>query len=135
MCVKLSKLHCKATLVSNHGEKVMKWRKTVGKICPIVYLAFQTFSPGLENNETSKYSSESFPRMMTYILCVLNSQSYILINSCLIITRRLFHNVRKLHGPRISECNICKIYNRIEWTCLIIIMSVNFKQPSSRAAP
>ena len=75
---KLSEFNCNVLLVSNRGEKVMKWRKTVGQICPIVFLAFQTFSPGLENNKTSKCGSESFPRMMTYILCVENCQSYIL---------------------------------------------------------
>ena len=79
---KLSELHCKATLVSNRGEKVMKWRKTVGQICPIVFLAFHTFSPGLENNERSKCDSESFPLMVTYNLCVENCQSYILTHSC-----------------------------------------------------
>ena len=103
MCGKLSELHCKATLVSNRGEKVMKWRKTLG---PIVFLAIQTFSPGMENKEPSKCGSESFPRMMTYILCVENCQSYILPQSCLPITGRLFYNVRKFWGPRILECNI-----------------------------
>ena len=67
MCGKLSELDCNASLVSNHGEKVMKWRKTMGQICPIVFLAFQTFSLGLEKNETSKCGSEIFPLMVTYI--------------------------------------------------------------------
>ena len=43
MCGKLSELHCKASLISNHGKKIMKWRKTVGQIYPILFLAFQTF--------------------------------------------------------------------------------------------
>ena len=75
MCRKLSELHCNASLVSNRGEKIMKWRKTMSQICPIVSIAFQTFSPGLENNETSEFSSESFSHMVTYILCVENCQS------------------------------------------------------------
>ena len=45
---KLSELHCYVLLVSNHGEKVMKCRKTIGQICPTVFPVFLTFSPGLE---------------------------------------------------------------------------------------
>ena len=61
MCEKRSDLKYNAPLVSNHGEKAIKLRKTVGQILPIVFLAFQTFSPELENKETSKYGSKSFP--------------------------------------------------------------------------
>ena len=112
MCGKLSELHCKATLVSNSGEKVMKWRKTVRQTCPIVFLAFQTFSQGLENNKTSKCCSESFPRMVTYFY-VCGKLSYLhLTHSCLPMAGRLFYNVRKCHGPRISECNIGVIISR-----------------------
>ena len=57
--------------------------KTVGQICPIVFLAFQTFSLGLENNKTSKCGFESFPGMATSIMGVENCQSYILKHSCL----------------------------------------------------
>ena len=103
---KMSELHCNAALVSNRGENVMNWRNTVGKISPIVFLAFQTFSPGLENSETSKCDSESFPGMVTYILCMENCQSYILTHSCLPIAGRLFYNVTKFHGPMISEWNL-----------------------------
>ena len=49
MCGKLLELHFKPKLVSNRGEKVMKWKTTVWQICLIVFLAFQTFSPGLDN--------------------------------------------------------------------------------------
>ena len=42
----------------------------MGQICPIDFLAFQTFSLALEKNETSKCGIESFPRMVTNILCV-----------------------------------------------------------------
>ena len=53
----------------------MKWRQTVGQICPIVFLAFQTFSPGLDNNETSKCGYESFPSIVKYVLFVKNCQN------------------------------------------------------------
>ena len=69
---KLSELHCNVLLVFNRGEKVLKCRKTMGQICPIVFLDFLTFSPGLENKTPSKCGSESFPRTVTYILCVDN---------------------------------------------------------------
>ena len=47
---KLSELHCNELAVSNRGEKVMKSKKTMGQICPTVFLVFLTFSPGLEKN-------------------------------------------------------------------------------------
>ena len=109
-------LHCNALLVSNFAEKVMKWRKTVGQIGPIVFLAFHAFSPVLENNETSKCGSESFPRIW-HIFCVWkNCPSYLLTHSCLPIVGRLFYNLRKIHGPRIWEgkhtrANLGLLYN------------------------
>ena len=54
--------------------KGLKSKANYGKICPIVFLAFQTLSPGLEKNKRSMCGSESFPRMVTYILCVENCQ-------------------------------------------------------------
>ena len=65
-----------------------------------------TFSPRLEINVALQCSSDSFPHMVMYILCVKNYQNYISEHSCLPIVGRLFYNVRKLHGPRISEGNI-----------------------------
>ena len=103
---KLPELHCNVLLVSNCGEKVMKRRKIMEQICPITFLACLTFSPGLENNQALKWCSDSFPPMMTYILCVENCQNYILIHSCLPIAGRLFQDVWKFHGHRITECNI-----------------------------
>ena len=73
------------------------------KLCPIVFLAFQTFSSGLEKNKARKCGSENFPRTVTYILCVEKCQNHILIHSCLPIPGRPFPNVTKLHGLRISE--------------------------------
>ena len=98
---KLSELHSNALLVSNCGEKVIRWRKTVGKIRPSVFLAFQTFFSGLENKETSKFGSESFLPIVTYFWCVENCQCYILTHSCLSIAGRLFYIVKKFHEPRI----------------------------------
>ena len=40
-------LQCIKLVVFNRGEMFLKWRKTVGQNCPFVFLAFQTFSPGL----------------------------------------------------------------------------------------
>ena len=60
-----------------HENEKKLWDKSVF----IGFLAFQTFSPWLENNKTSKCDSESFPHMVTYILCVENCQSYILTDS------------------------------------------------------
>ena len=68
----------------------MKSRKNMGQISFIVFLAFLIFSPGLENSQISKFGSDSFPRMVTYILCVENCQNYILMHSCLPIAGRLF---------------------------------------------
>ena len=78
---KLSELHCNVSVVSNRGEKVMKSRKIIGQICPIALLAFWTFSPRLENNQTSKCGSDSFQCMVTYTLCVKSCQNYILMLS------------------------------------------------------
>ena len=76
MCGKLSEIHCNALLVSNCKENVMRWKKIVGQIRFILFLAYQTFSPGLENKETSKCVSESFTHIMTYILCVENKGTF-----------------------------------------------------------
>ena len=56
----------------------------------LVFLLFMTFSPQLETNNTLQCSSDSFPRMVTYILCVENCQNYIWTHSCLPIAGRLF---------------------------------------------
>ena len=71
----------------------------------IVFLLFMTFFQQLETSDALQCSSDSFPRMVIYILCVENCQNYILTHSCLPIAGRLFCNVRKFHGLRISECN------------------------------
>ena len=75
---------------------------------------FRTVSPGLGSNYASKCSSASFPRMVTYILCVENCQNYILTHSCLPIPGRLLKNVKTIHGLRISEWNLCIFF--IHWS-------------------
>ena len=103
---KLSELHYDVLLFSNRREKVGKTRKTRGQICPIVCIPFMTFSPRLEKNNMYQCSSDSFPCIVTYFLCVKNCQIYIFMHSCLPIAGRLFYNVRKFYVTRIWECNI-----------------------------
>ena len=86
---KLSEPHFDVWLFSNPGEKVQKARKAMGQICPIIFLLFMTFSPQLETNDKLRCSSDSFPRMVTCILCVENVQNYILMHSCLSIAGKL----------------------------------------------
>ena len=99
-CMKNSQKHtlmlCFSPIPGRRFEKLVKlWDK--------VFLAFQTFSPGLEKNEATKCASENFPRTVTYILCVEKYHNHILMHSCLPIPGRPFQNVRKLHGLKISE--------------------------------
>ena len=120
---KISEPHFDVLLFSNPREKVWKARKTMGPICPTVFLHFMTFSPRLEANVVLQCSSDSFPHMVIYILCVENCQNYISTHRCLPIAGRLFYNVRKLHGPRIWECpehtlkifHACKFYQPDSW--------------------
>ena len=99
---KFSKPHFVALFFSNPGEKVWKARKTLS----VVFLAFQTFSPGLVKNEETKCGSENFSRTVTYILCVEKCQKHISMHSGLQIPGRPFQNMRKLHGLRISKWNL-----------------------------
>ena len=78
----------------------------MGHICPTDFQHFLTFSPRLETNNALQCSSDSFPQMVIYILCVENCQNSISAHSCLPMAGRLFFNVRKFHAPRISECNL-----------------------------
>ena len=74
--------------------------------CHTVYLNFMTFTSQLETNDALQCSSDNFPHIVIYVLCVENCQNYILTHSGLLIVGRPFYNVRKFHAPRISECNI-----------------------------
>ena len=66
---------------------------------------FLTFVPQFETNDTLQCSSDSFPRMVTYILCVENCQNTILMHSCLPIETvlecekiSLTHDLRVQHN-------------------------------------
>ena len=59
----------------------MKVEKTMGKIGLAVFLVFRTFFLKLENNNTLKCSSDNFPCMMTYILCIEICPNCILMHS------------------------------------------------------
>ena len=61
-----------------------------GKLWDKVFLAFKTFSPGLEKNEATKCGSENFLRTVTYILCVEKCQNHIWMHSFLPIPGRPF---------------------------------------------
>ena len=50
----------------------------MGQIYPIVFLHFMTFFPRLETNNALRFSSDSFPHMVIYILCGENCQNYML---------------------------------------------------------
>ena len=104
-CKTLStKLWCFVVLQS--WSEGWKARITMGQICFTVFLHFMTISPLLETNDGLRFSSECFPRMVIYILCIEIFQKLISTHSFIPIAGRLFYNLRKLQGPRIWECNI-----------------------------
>ena len=56
--------------------------ENLSQICPIVMCLFRTFSPRLENNDTSKCSSDSFAHTLRYVINVKNCQNYIEMYQC-----------------------------------------------------
>ena len=52
--------------------------------------SFWTFSPWLDNNKTSKCNFDSFPCMVTYMLCVEKCWNYISVHHCPPIAERLY---------------------------------------------
>ena len=52
------------------GHKKRERKKTMGQICPLVFLVFRTFSMQLEKKQTSKCSSNSLPGMVKNMLCM-----------------------------------------------------------------
>ena len=83
MCGKLSDLHFNVSLISNFKEKgPEKYKKNYRTNLSLVILLFKTFSPRLENNDTSTCSYDSFPRMVTYMLCVEKCLNYIPMYYC-----------------------------------------------------
>ena len=99
-----SSMHC--TLRSWVHEMFSHFRTVSPGLGDNCFLHFMTFSPRLETNVALQCTSDSFPHMVIYILCVENCQNYISMHSCLPFAGRLFYNVSRLHGPRISECNM-----------------------------
>ena len=89
ICEKLSESHFDVLLFSNPGDSVWKAKKTMGQICPTLFLHLMTLSPRLENKNVFQCSSDSLPCMVIYILCVENCWNYILTHSCL---HRLWHS-------------------------------------------
>ena len=65
---KLSELHFKISLFSNQGDKVLKNRKAMGKISPVLSTRIRTLSLGLENNNWLKWSSDTIPTMLTCVI-------------------------------------------------------------------
>ena len=72
-CVaKLSKLLFTESLFSNPGDKVLKSRKIMGQICPVLSTRIRTLSPGLENNDSVKSSFDNFATQLTYLVKLEN---------------------------------------------------------------
>ena len=72
---KLLVLHFDVLFFSNPGEKVLKSIISTGRICPIVFLLFMTFSPGVESNNTLKCYFNSFAEMLTFHFAFLDPLS------------------------------------------------------------
>ena len=56
--------------------------ENLSRICPIVVCLFRTFSSQLGNNDTSKFSSDSFAHTLRYVANVKNCQNYIEMYQC-----------------------------------------------------
>ena len=80
-------------------EKAHNYGTDSGKI-------FRTFSPQLENNDTVRYSSDSFAHTLRYVVNVENCQNYIEMYQYPPITGIRSWIALKLGGLRISRCNI-----------------------------
>ena len=77
---KLADQQFNVSLFSNTGEKVLILFESRGQICPIVFLLFKTYSPGLENNDTLQCWSHNFPTTLKYVVrsetCLNNISIY-----------------------------------------------------------
>ena len=94
--------------------------KNLSRSCPIVMCLFMTFSPWLENNDTSKFSSDIFAHTLTYVVNVGNCQNYIEMYQCPPIVGRRSKIALNLGGLRISECNVCIVY-LLQWKCRMFL--------------
>ena len=77
--------------------------ENLSRICPIVMCLFITISPQLENNDTSKCSSDSFAHTLRYVVNVENCQNYIEIYQFPPIAGRRSKIALNFDGLRISE--------------------------------
>ena len=88
------------------------------------------FFPFPSNWRPTLLCNVDLTHMVMYILCVKNCQNYILTHSCLPIAEILFYNVRKMHEPRISECNVSVLPQEIQflpWVPFFCCKIVDFK--------
>ena len=74
----ISMYHCSPIVLQLQGESP----GNLSRICPIVMCLFRTFSLQLENNDTSKCSSDSFAHTLRYVVNVENCQNYIEMYQC-----------------------------------------------------
>ena len=84
-------------------------------------------------NDSLQCSSDSFPCIVIYILCVENCQNYILNHCGLPIAVRLFYNVREFHGPTIFLTLFCTFglfrpFTLIFCTSLCLFWQLLFKK-------
>ena len=99
--------------------------ENLSRICPIVMCFFRTSSPQLENNDTSKCSSDSFAHTLRYVINVENCQNYIKMYQYPPIVGRRSLKAEKFGGLRISECSICYMVIfrlcKFKFTCKFIL--------------
>ena len=58
--------------ISNPGDIVQKWWRTMGQICPVLSTIIFTWSPWLENYHTLKCSYSILPTTLTYMIMFEN---------------------------------------------------------------
>ena len=83
--------------------------ENLSQICPIVMCLFRTFSPRLENNDTLKYSSDSFAHTLIYVVNVENCQNNIEMNQSPPIAGRrsqIVFNVMHSGSQSITYCTV-----------------------------
>ena len=84
-CQNYIAMYCCPLIAGRRSWKVAKLGTNLYHSCPSILDLFTR----LENNDTLQYSSDKFPCMVTYILCMENCQNCILMHICLPITGRL----------------------------------------------
>ena len=77
-----SEIHFHAWLFSNPRGKILNSIKSRGQICPILLRRKRTFPHWLDNNHASKWTSDNFPGILTYVLFLENCQKFICLHGC-----------------------------------------------------